>query len=357
MKSSLLAHLYSRIKGSPEDVATLSLCYILDNSESARRGFNNYLSQITGIDSFPELNFRTQVVGSNNERPDISGYDSKNNELVLCESKFWAGLTENQPLGYIKRLKGNGVTGEKALVFICPNERKISLWGELLRLCDIGYPKFDDNSKRYSTMVDGTHMAIVSWRSITDLLMQILSSEHFILVGDLQQLQGLCDEMDEQAFLPFTPEDFGVNNAKRIVSYYKIVDKVADILKHKIGASSKGLKAAAQYAGYTKYLKIKNYGIVVEFNCSYWMDLAETPFWVSIKEIKNNEWVYAKKVHEKLGYLENTTQKRMFFSERYERLVFLLYAPPYKCEDDVVKGLYEEIKYIFKLLDETGQEL
>ena len=113
--SSLLAHLHTRIKGSPEDVATLSLCYILENSKSARKAFSEYISQIIGIGNLPELNFRTQIIGDN-----VKGliYQAMilNNELVLCESKFWAGLTDNQPLGYIKRLRDNGVSAEKALI-------------------------------------------------------------------------------------------------------------------------------------------------------------------------------------------------------------------------------------------------
>lgn len=61
--NSLLAHLYSRIKGSPEDVATMSLCYILENSATAKQVFRNYLSTISGIESFPVLYFKTQVSG------------------------------------------------------------------------------------------------------------------------------------------------------------------------------------------------------------------------------------------------------------------------------------------------------
>jgi len=36
MANSLLAHLYSHIKGSQEDVATLSLQYILSNYEALK---------------------------------------------------------------------------------------------------------------------------------------------------------------------------------------------------------------------------------------------------------------------------------------------------------------------------------
>ena len=37
MSGSLLAHLYPRIKGSQEDIATYSLCYIVDQSEESNQ--------------------------------------------------------------------------------------------------------------------------------------------------------------------------------------------------------------------------------------------------------------------------------------------------------------------------------
>lgn len=355
--SSLLGHLYTRIKGSPEDVATLSLCYILENSEFARKGFSSFLSRIIGIDNFPELRFRTQVIGQNKERPDMAGYDDNNNELILIESKFWAGLTENQPLGYLKRLKENESTSKKVLVFICPENRKISLWGELLRICKLNYSNLEEETMQFTILVDGIYMTIVSWRTVTDLLMQILSSEHSILVGDLQQLQGLCEEMDDQAFIPFKPEDFGVDNARRIISYYNIVDKVADVLKIKMGATSKGLKATPQFAGYSRYLIINNYGISVQFNCRHWGDIAETPFWLTLKEIDRgtNSWIYPKDAHKKLGYFEYTIPRKLYLYDEHQALLIPLYTSPYKCEDDVIQELYEDIKYIFKQLGEVSE--
>ncbi|HEY5556720.1 hypothetical protein [Acetobacterium sp.] len=149
---SLLSHLYSRIKGSPEDVATMSLCYILENSSSASQAFSHYLASVLKIDHFPDLFFKTQVVGENSERPDLVGADDEFNELLLCEAKFWAGLTQNQPLGYLKRLRENKVAVNKALVFICPNARIISLWGEVLRLCDINDVQIDRTRKNRPRM-------------------------------------------------------------------------------------------------------------------------------------------------------------------------------------------------------------
>ena len=88
MAASLLAHLYSRIKGSQEDVATLSLQYIVSQSAALNHEFTRRLCEsLHGIVS-TELNYACQSVGTELERPDIAGVDADGNEKILCEAKF-----------------------------------------------------------------------------------------------------------------------------------------------------------------------------------------------------------------------------------------------------------------------------
>ncbi|MCR5586090.1 MAG: hypothetical protein K6F77_00975 [Lachnospiraceae bacterium] len=61
-----------------------------------------------------DITYSCQSVGENSERPDMSGVDKDGREIVLCEMKFYAGLTSNQPNAYLDRLiKENG----KALIY------------------------------------------------------------------------------------------------------------------------------------------------------------------------------------------------------------------------------------------------
>ena len=115
MAGALLAHLYSRINGSQEDVATAALQYIISSSAELKRAFNKLLADVIKIEFDPDTRYSLQSVGKNKERPDMSGADSDGKEIILCEMKFYAGLTFNQPNTYLDRLKEeNG----KALVFV-----------------------------------------------------------------------------------------------------------------------------------------------------------------------------------------------------------------------------------------------
>lgn len=176
------------------------------------------------------------------------------------------------------------------------------------------------------------------------VMMQTLSSEHSPLVGDLQQPQGLCDRMDEDAFIPFTPEDFGILQVKRMMSFYGIVDKLAAMMIDELGASTKGLRATPQHFEYTLYLTYKGYGVAVKYSCKHWVNFAETRFWLTIKKIEDGEWVYAAEAKEKLGSLEHEVPRRLFFHEQWKELVIPLYSPVFADEDEVVLNLFGSVQ-------------
>lgn len=104
MAESLLASLYTRIRGSQEDVATVSLQYILSSSAKLNAAYNRLLSDSLNLNIGADVRYSCQSIGEEKERPDMSGVDSEGNEIILCEMKFYAGLTDNQPNGYLDRL-------------------------------------------------------------------------------------------------------------------------------------------------------------------------------------------------------------------------------------------------------------
>ena len=101
---SLLAYLSPRFTGQTENIAVEALGYILSTSEAAREGLVSLL-QSGGAEVEGLSRIRTEVTGDKGERPDLVGWDENGDERLLIEAKFWAGLTDNQPNGYLKRLR------------------------------------------------------------------------------------------------------------------------------------------------------------------------------------------------------------------------------------------------------------
>jgi hypothetical protein len=100
--ATIFSHIVQkRLSQESENVATSALEFIL-KSEPARSGMMKLLHSVT-----PELPqrlwFRTQQT-EESSRPDMWGNDDQGKAHVFVENKFWAGLTENQPVSYLRIL-------------------------------------------------------------------------------------------------------------------------------------------------------------------------------------------------------------------------------------------------------------
>lgn len=225
------------------------------------------------------LHYICQTTGNSEEkeRPDMSGIDSRGNETILCEMKFYATLTANQPNTYLNRLiKSEG----KGLIFICPAIRQTSLWAKLNELCKRRNVEVIDNN---CIKVDGISLAIITWSEIIGLLKQVASSVAINFSGDIAQLEGYCAQLDSEAFVPFSALDLSSEVAKKVERYYQVVDEVIELFcaDEKYETSKKGLKSTAHRKGYTRYLYIDKLTLSLKYDRDMWNNPAcvETPFW------------------------------------------------------------------------------
>ena len=344
MAGSLLAHLYSRIRGSQEDVATLSLQYIISRFAPLNQEFTKLLYRALRGDISLELNYVCQSVGENLERPDIAGIDAEGKEQILCEAKFYAGLTENQPNGYLNRLQKEGAYG---LVFICPAVRKITLWSKLLEQCK---EKCVIGLDEYCVVVDGVRMAILTWADIIESLRHIASAESTDALPDIYQLDGFCKLMDSNAFIPLSPSDLGPEIARREERFYRILDELIDYLKadKSLSPSTKGVKATAYRQGYARAIRIRGYWISINYDRELWMNSSsrETPFWVAIRS--GSDWKQS-------DYILRALQS--FPSAEIENkwgLVYLaLYPTLYVTLDEIIASMKAQLLDYIETIEKT----
>src|SRR6266446_3116350 len=113
-----------RLSQENENVATEALTFIVDSSEHARTGLMKLLRGIAP--DLPSLRFRTQQT-EGSARPDMWGLDG-GTPRVFIENKFWAGLTENQPVEYLRLLAQ--FPSPVALLVVVPEARLQTVWRE-----------------------------------------------------------------------------------------------------------------------------------------------------------------------------------------------------------------------------------
>ncbi len=344
MPQYLLAHLYPHIKGSQEDVATLTLHHIISYIPELKTGFTRLLENSLYTNFGAELNYSCQSVGEQQERPDISGVDTNGKELVLCEAKFYAGLTDNQPNGYLDRLqKENGI----GLVFICPYARKVTLWSKLLDLCKERNVEKIENAE-YCISVDGIRMSIITWMDVVDSLRIIASAAKLDALYDIDQLDGFCKMMDQEAFIPFSAEDFGPINAIREERHYQVIDALyKQLMADKtLRPDDKGLRATAYRNGYVIYLRVLGYALSLYYDRKHWcaQGKEETPFWLSIQK-EDKHWHQPEEFRKVFNAYPKL--KRDVF---YKNIGLALIAPTNATLDEVAKDLkIQVLKYIADL--------
>jgi hypothetical protein len=117
---SLLGELALRLAKSPEDVATEGLACILSRSDAARSSVQRLADEWATCALRPIVSFRSQVVGGDAARPDLEAQDAAGVPVVIFEDKFWASLTEGQPVTYLRRLADRG----GVLCFVVPANRR-----------------------------------------------------------------------------------------------------------------------------------------------------------------------------------------------------------------------------------------
>jgi hypothetical protein len=341
---SLLGQFFNRIKGSQEDIASEGLTYILQNSSSARKAISNLIKNDVGLE-LDIQNYLTQNVGEKLERPDISGLDEDGNELVIMEAKFWATLTDNQPLEYLGRLSGKGV-----LIFICPGLRLRPIHDELLERIKPTGDVLNWFNEDYIIELIGSRFVLVrSWEQVLGTVKHsLVKNNEQALISDIDQIIGFAHTIDTQTFLPMRDTDLSPSHARRMSSYYDLMDKIVNELKSRKLINTTRLMAVGQKYGYTRNMSAGNLALSLHLNMKFWAEHSDTPFWLYFKHIDDKRHWYVtgehikvfKSVAAKLGY---TT-----FQRNSEELYFALKPLINQMEDIVIKDLANQIELLIR---------
>lgn len=199
---TLLSHIARHHTIGREDVATDALAFILAHSSPARAAFAQFLNP--GAPDTPAIaNVRTQyTISAHGAAPDMACLDHDGNILAFVESKFWAGLTHNQPVAYWNALPA---ATPATLLFLAPAYRihPGGLWSELAgRLEQSGHPLADPvHLSDYTTTAPAQNasqrrLMVTSWKTLLGHLQQsALEQSDWQALFEITQLQGLASSV------------------------------------------------------------------------------------------------------------------------------------------------------------------
>lgn len=282
--SAIFSHIVQKhLSQENENVATEALAYILQSSEAAKSGIMRLLRGI--IPELPELWFRTQQM-EGNARPDMWGLDERASTHVFVENKFWAGLTDNQPVTYIKML--SELSHASLLLIVVPAARERSVWRELtkrLSEADIATEPHSGASGASAIIrtSKGPLMALSNWNTVLSFL-EAETGEDYAARNDLAQLRALCQATDSNAFHPFSREEI---SDQRLPSFLLqlsgLVKDVSNIAFEEqiLFRDSLTPQADAERIGrYANILSEKRCGVWLGIHLRLWKEYGLTPFWL-----------------------------------------------------------------------------
>ena len=262
MHKSLLAHIASNFISEYENVANSSIAYLLNEYSASQEALKNTLD----VDKVPTY-YITELSTVSNGRPDVSGLDTNGDKCIIIEGKFWANLTHNQPVNYLKELAKDG-----KILFLVPDKRIASLKIEI--------------NKRLNGEND--NVAICSWNEFLGLVEKENSKNHnHHLSSDLTQLRELCQKMDKEGMPPLSASDLDPMNGRVAAQFADVIDECNFIVRDWEHSDFSGLKTTSKKYGHGFYFRAYNFRCFLFFDSYKWFSYDNhTPIWLSISDQK-----------------------------------------------------------------------
>ncbi|HPX57123.1 MAG TPA: hypothetical protein PK425_11360 [Syntrophales bacterium] len=332
-----------RLSQENENVATEALAFVLRTHEAAHNGI---MKLFRGIDPhMPRLWFRTQQTDANN-RPDMQGCDEEGQTHVLVENKFWAGLTENQPVSYLRMLAE--YAHPTILLVVGPEDRKEALWRELnQRLADekISVTKYMVSGIfRITTTSIGPVLALTSWKALLAALEPEVAEDKSAR-SDLLQLRALCDAADSDAFVPISSAEVSDQRIPALILQLNpIVKTSVDLAVKEDLLTVNGLRPQASWERIGRYARFPSAGVWFGTHFDYWKKHGITPLWL----LFSGDWGRALEVR---SLLEPWASKEgVFTTFQNDELAVAIDIALGEDKDQVIRRVVDRLKGISELL-------
>ena len=279
---SVLAHVVLGGSIQSEPAATQALAFILNSSTDIARSFLKILGE-TSLE-FEPGHIAAELVHEDS-RPDLTIYDRNGAAQTFVENKFWAGLTDAQPVSYLKDLPEDPPS---TLVFIVPEQRVTTVWNELKERCLQAELEWVDGQSTRSVIgadVSSRTLLITSWKFVLDGLLQAAhSGGHDAIRQDILQLQGLTSRMDSEAFLPLRADEItDQETALRLINYSGLIEDITQKLRDSDIADINALRPTHGWYTAGRYLRLHGkFGLWLGTEFEVWRDAGITPLWLML---------------------------------------------------------------------------
>jgi hypothetical protein len=209
-------------------------------------------------------------------------------ERLVVENKFWAGLTENQPVGYLDRLPAEGGA---VLMFVVPSKRLPIVWAELASAAKnreriLPDPERPSADLLFARLSSTTALAATAWKAVLDSLEAAArAAGETSSAADIAQLRSLCEVMDNEAFLPVSMEELtNLEIPRRLIGLADLIPELTAKAVALGTATTTGLLPTHGWYSAGRYLRIgPNIEAWMGIDYRYWSRYGITPLWIRFR--------------------------------------------------------------------------
>lgn len=351
---TLFAQLATRFGAQPERLAAEALAFLLSNSSAVR---------VTVVDVCaiampslakvgPDLRFSGEVASDQGGVSGVIGVDAAGAARVIVDGRFWSALPADQPVRALRQL---GTHGDGALLVLAPASRFTALWAELRRRCRLaGLPVHGDHAIgdpiRWTRVAERQTLILASWSALmAGARTRLAAAGDQETVAEIDQLAGLCAQLDADAFLPLATDELAGVGARRLAQLFRLVDHLARncqasglcTLESRDGISGPG------FWGYR--LKFATTTLLLCLSIERWASLRETPFWLLIYDAEGRP---ARGVDARLGRLASEAPPRLLRDSETDAPLVPLFPRVGVDREAVLADLERQVVEVARLLGE-----
>ena len=105
--------------------------------------------------------------------------------------------------------------------------------------------------------------------------------------ADIRQLHALCEQQDQEAFLPLKPHELAPEIPRRMLQFNQLVDDAVELARERDIVNTYRLNVTPRPHGYGRYLRLGSKeadvwaGAWFGIDYTLWAKSRETPLWIS----------------------------------------------------------------------------
>jgi hypothetical protein len=354
IQPTLFAQLATRFGAQPERLAVEALAFLLANSAAVRAAVVDVCAiaapGLTSVSS--TVRFTGEPTTDQRGMGEMIGVDASGAARVIVDGRFWSALPADQPVRSLRQLAPHG---ESALLMLAPPERFTSLWAELRRRCRLaGLPVHGDHAigdpVRWTRVSERQTLMLASWTAIlAGARTRLLATDNQAAVAEVDQLAGLCEQLNADAFLPLSADELAGTSARRLVQLFRLVDHLARNCQASGLCTVNNPDSISGPGLYAVDLRFATTTLRLCLSVDRWATLRETPFWLLIYDAEGRP---ARGVDARLDALAREVPPRVLRDSATDAPVVPLFPPVGVDRGGVLADLERQVEEVARLLGE-----